>query len=312
VVKGKLLRLLVVGGAVLAGDQLSKAWAVSVLQHSCETLERVGAGAPRIVRCHPSELTVDLGSLRAKELRFNRGPVPFFSLKCKDDAACLRGAVQLGEERAGATVTRIERDAVEQALLMLRGIPIEADHLTTGGDGQLYRIAVVGADGATSSLRLRYRSPGKAKEVIAGWLRLRYVENPGAAWGFLADGDDSFRGPFFLAVSIIASIFLLYVYRRAHESQHLFQASLALVLGGALGNFADRLRIGRVVDFIEVHYEDKARWPTFNVADVAISVGVALLLLDGVRTWRRQRAHDRNPPPVAGGAGGAAPSEHTP
>ncbi|WP_373047623.1 signal peptidase II [Vulgatibacter sp.] len=111
-------------------------------------------------------------------------------------------------------------------------------------------------------------------------LRFKYVENPGAAWGMLGGLDDRYRVPFFAVVSVFAITFMLLFFRRLPESQRLLQVALALVLGGAVGNFLDRLLRGYVIDFIDVHWKNDPRlhWPTFNVADIGISVGVALLL----------------------------------
>ncbi|MBW2733532.1 MAG: signal peptidase II [Deltaproteobacteria bacterium] len=106
-----------------------------------------------------------------------------------------------------------------------------------------------------------------------------YVRNHGAAWGFLANADESFRRPFFFIISLLAMGFILYLFSRVRLGQRMLALALALVLSGALGNFIDRVRFGYVVDFIDVRY-GTFRWPTFNVADIAISVGVAFLLLE--------------------------------
>lgn len=111
-------------------------------------------------------------------------------------------------------------------------------------------------------------------------LRFKYVENPGAAWGMFGGLSDAVRVPFFVVVSLLAVTFLVLFFRRLSDRHRLLQVSLALVLGGALGNFVDRILRGYVIDFIDLHWRNDPRlhWPTFNVADIAISVGVALLL----------------------------------
>lgn len=121
---------------------------------------------------------------------------------------------------------------------------------------------------------------------IEDYWHFRYVENPGAAWGIFGDMPDGVRRLFFLVVSLVALGFIFMMYRRTPMEQRLARLSLALVTGGALGNFVDRLLRGYVIDFIDWHWRNQPgmRWPTFNVADVAISVGVALLLLDSLRT----------------------------
>ncbi|MDY7226177.1 signal peptidase II [Hyalangium rubrum] len=120
-------------------------------------------------------------------------------------------------------------------------------------------------------------------EVINGYLRLRYEENPGAAWGMFRNLSPNVRGPLFHLVSIGAVILIGYYFTKLSgtdpkERWALF--GLCLVLGGALGNYIDRVARGFVVDFIQAHWKDQAYWPSFNVADMAICVGVGLLILD--------------------------------
>ena len=120
---------------------------------------------------------------------------------------------------------------------------------------------------------------------IEDYWHFRYVENPGAAWGIFGDMPEGVRRLFFLVVSLVALGFIFVMYRRTPMDQRLSRLSLALVTGGALGNFTDRLMRGYVIDFIDWHWRNQPgmRWPTFNVADVAISVGVSLMLLDSLR-----------------------------
>ena len=117
------------------------------------------------------------------------------------------------------------------------------------------------------------------KEIIPSFWNHIYVENKGAAWGILSQTDDSFRIPFFTTVSIIAIIFIFLFFRKLTNEQVLLQFALAMVLGGALGNFTDRVHLQYVIDFIDWYIQDH-HWPTFNVADSSISVGFALLILD--------------------------------
>ncbi len=123
---------------------------------------------------------------------------------------------------------------------------------------------------------------------IEDYWHFRYVENPGAAWGMFANLPDAARRLFFHVVSVVALAFIFMMYRRTAQEQGLVRLSLALITGGALGNFMDRLLRGYVIDFIDWHWRNQPgmRWPTFNVADVAISVGVALMLLDSLKVRR--------------------------
>ncbi len=111
--------------------------------------------------------------------------------------------------------------------------------------------------------------------------RMNYVENPGAAWGLFRGFSQRFRETFFTLVSLGAAAFILHYYRKLRDDQRYLQVALALVLSGAIGNFLDRLARGYVIDFVEWYWWNRPdlRWPTFNVADSLIVVGVALLVL---------------------------------
>jgi len=126
--------------------------------------------------------------------------------------------------------------------------------------------------------------------VLTGFLNLALAYNRGAAFSLLNDAN-GWQGPLFTMIGLGASVFLLWLLMR-HEHQRLFAASLALVLGGALGNVLDRLRYGHVVDFLDFHWQWLAvlfpggHFPAFNLADSAICCGAALWILD---EWLRVR-----------------------
>lgn len=124
-----------------------------------------------------------------------------------------------------------------------------------------------------NSMRLHAR-----EALIPGILDLHYIRNTGAAFGFLAGSQSAFRMPFFIGVSLIAIGIIFYLFQKMSESELMVPLSLSLVLGGAVGNLVDRIRLGEVIDFIFIHYKRFA-WPAFNVADVAITVGVILLMI---------------------------------
>jgi signal peptidase II len=117
--------------------------------------------------------------------------------------------------------------------------------------------------------------------VYAPLWRMNYVENPGAAWGLFRGFSSEFRNTFFTLVSVGAIIFILSYYRRLREDQRFLQLALAFVLAGAVGNFIDRLARHYVIDFVEWYWWNRPdlRWPTFNVADSLIVVGVAMLVV---------------------------------
>jgi len=128
------------------------------------------------------------------------------------------------------------------------------------------------------------------------FLRLRYAENPGAAWGLFRTLPEQIRGPLFHFVSIGAVVLITYYFLKLTGSRSEKWAfwGLPLVMGGAVGNYLDRLARGFVVDFIEAHYLDRAAWPSFNVADSAICVGVGMLVLDAIL----RREGKRSPAPA--------------
>jgi len=118
------------------------------------------------------------------------------------------------------------------------------------------------------------------------------AKNKGGAWGLLQSTSENVRRPFFLLVSLAAIAFIVTLYRRLLPSQRALRWGLPLVLGGALGNVFDRVRYGHVIDFVDVHIILKGRdhhWPTFNVADVAICIGVGLMALDMFTSKRAPR-----------------------
>ena len=137
---------------------------------------------------------------------------------------------------------------------------------------------------------LRLSSQCPTHPVIEGFWNHRYVENPGGAWGLLADSSEQIRAPFFLIVSIGALIFIIGFFRQLEEHQKLMILSLSLVFGGALGNLIDRLHLSYVIDFIDWHVGDW-HWPTFNIADAGITIGVILLLVE----WARDAISSRKP-----------------
>jgi signal peptidase II len=123
----------------------------------------------------------------------------------------------------------------------------------------------------------------KRIEVWRDHLDFVFAQNPGGAWSFLRSLPDVIRRPFFLVVSLAAIVFMVSLYRRVRPEQHGLRWGLPLALGGALGNLVDRIRHGWVVDFIDVYMRTggtERHWPTFNVADVAIVLGVGMMALD--------------------------------
>jgi signal peptidase II len=116
--------------------------------------------------------------------------------------------------------------------------------------------------------------------TVTSFFNLVLVYNTGAAFSFLADAS-GWQRELFIAIAAAASVWIVYLLRR-HPHEPLFCAALSLVLGGAVGNAIDRVRLGAVVDFLDFHAWGW-HWPAFNLADAAITCGAALLVWDALR-----------------------------
>ena len=127
-----------------------------------------------------------------------------------------------------------------------------------------------------ASAELVYRKPIE----VTAWFDLMLAHNTGAAFSFLA-GAGGWQRWFFAGVALAVSTVIVIWLSRLPRGRLWLAVALGLVLGGGLGNLWDRLTLGYVVDFISVHYRDWY-WPAFNIADSAISLGAALLVIDSV------------------------------
>ena len=141
------------------------------------------------------------------------------------------------------------------------------------------------ADQFTKVLILGYYQLGDSS-LVTGFFNIVRVHNSGAAFSFLASASGWQRW-FFTTVGVGAAVFIIYMLR-SHPGQKLFSFALACILGGAIGNVIDRLLHGYVVDFLDFHYAGM-HFPAFNIADSAISVGAACLILDELLRVRRAR-----------------------
>jgi signal peptidase II len=151
---------------------------------------------------------------------------------------------------------------------------------------------VLAADLATKAWVTRAFAPGDVVSVTP-FFNLVLVYNTGAAFSFLA-GAGGWQRWFFMAVSAVVSVVIVWLLSR-HYRERLMACALALVLGGALGNLYDRVTLGKVVDFVQLHAAGYY-WPAFNVADSAISVGVVLLVWDSIREGFAARDAKRQQP----------------
>jgi signal peptidase II len=126
---------------------------------------------------------------------------------------------------------------------------------------------------------------------VLPFFNLVLVYNPGAAFSFLSSAP-GWQRHFFVIIGLAASAFIVYLLRR-HAADPMFRFALALILGGALGNVIDRIMLGAVVDFLDLHLAGY-HWPAFNVADSAITGGAALLIWDSLRRPRPASVKQEN------------------
>jgi signal peptidase II len=142
--------------------------------------------------------------------------------------------------------------------------------------------AIVVADQVTKYAVVQYFAT-HAPVAVASFLNLLLVYNPGAAFSFLSDAA-GWQRAFFITVALAASAWIVLLLRK-YSNQRLFALALSLVLAGAVGNVIDRIFIGAVIDFVDVHAYGY-HWPAFNVADSSITCGAALLIWDALRPGR--------------------------
>ncbi len=147
-------------------------------------------------------------------------------------------------------------------------------------------VAVVALDQASKAHVSAVFSLYESMPLFPG-LNITLLHNTGAAFSFLSSAAGWQRW-FFVAIALVVSVVIVLWLRRLEAGQRWQAVALALVLGGALGNLWDRMVFGYVVDFIDVYY-DRWHWPAFNVADSAITIGAAMLIIDALRDTLRDR-----------------------
>jgi signal peptidase II len=244
-------------------DQITKVWAEDSLQ-GCRVNKAAEGGEVEIARCHDRGVVVRLAR-PATRLGLVSGEGFEWTLSCEGRAECLRDRVRLGDAPDGTRATGVVPERL--------------------APGATYTVTAQLA-GRASSLEFTYER--RPREVIGGFFDLSFESNPGAAFSFLADAKN-LRTPILTAIAVAASLLILWMAWKLKPGQHLLSVGLALVLSGAVGNLIDRVRFSYVIDFILWHIGDKFYWPTFNIADAAIVVGVGLLVIDSVRAWLRER-----------------------
>jgi signal peptidase II len=139
--------------------------------------------------------------------------------------------------------------------------------------------AVVLADQVTKILVQHYIPVFDSVTVVPGLIDLVHIRNAGVAFGLMNDMDHPYRSALTLALPLAALAGIVYYARQVHPSERLARIGLSLILGGAVGNLIDRVRLGHVVDFIDV-YQGTVHFWAFNVADAAISCGAVLIFIE--------------------------------
>ncbi|MCK7598777.1 signal peptidase II [Microbulbifer sp. CAU 1566] len=159
-------------------------------------------------------------------------------------------------------------------------MPNTLGHKVLGAPGRWYLLAllVILADIATKVWAVDKFMYGPALQIIPGFLQFTYAENYGAAFSFLADAGGWQRWFFGVIALVFSAVVIVWIWRLPAVKRWEPMA-LAFILGGALGNLWDRILLGYVRDFISVYY-GSWHFPVFNIADVAISVGAAMLVIE--------------------------------
>lgn len=141
-------------------------------------------------------------------------------------------------------------------------------------------------------------SPSRVHELAdenlkpsANWLdfHFTYVRNPGAAWGSFADMPEPYRLWAFYFVTLLASCLVVYLFRSAEPGLRVTRTALVFIFAGAMGNFADRVSLSYVIDFLQFHWKIfgwEYSFPVFNVADISINVGMVLMFIDMIANER--------------------------
>ena len=134
---------------------------------------------------------------------------------------------------------------------------------------------VIILDQITKAVILYYLPLYHSISIIPGFFSITHIHNPGGAFGFMANQSSILRIIVFLCFSSLAICLIFYFYKKTPVEYSMLAAGFALIFGGAIGNLIDRIRLGEVVDFLDV-YIGTLYWPTFNIADSAVSIGMVI------------------------------------
>jgi len=138
-------------------------------------------------------------------------------------------------------------------------------------------LLIVISDQASKLMVIKLITPYSSVAVIPGFFNITHIYNPGGAFGFMSGQSLLIRTIMFLFISTIAIGFIFYFYKNTPGTHPVLASGFALIFGGAIGNMIDRIRLGTMIDFLDFYIKG-LHWPAFNVADSAISVGMAIFL----------------------------------
>ncbi|MBT8374833.1 MAG: signal peptidase II [Deltaproteobacteria bacterium] len=137
---------------------------------------------------------------------------------------------------------------------------------------------IVVSDQITKALILKSIPLYHSVSVIPGFFNITHIHNPGGAFGFLASQSSTLRTIVFLLISSLAVGLVLWFYKQTPKTHPWLASAFAMIFGGAIGNLIDRIRFGKVVDFLDF-YLGNLHWPAFNIADSAISIGITVFVI---------------------------------
>lgn len=137
--------------------------------------------------------------------------------------------------------------------------------------------ALVSFDQLAKLTVLKLIDVGEKRTVLENFLNVSPVNNFGVAFGFMNGAQTGGQSDWILILPLLTVCFLLFLFHRLNDSQMKIVFSISLIVGGALGNIIDRARLGYVVDFIDFHWFSHVHFPAFNIADIAITLGVLVL-----------------------------------
>jgi signal peptidase II len=146
----------------------------------------------------------------------------------------------------------------------------------------LVSLIILILDYATKQWALAALAPSRTIEIIPGFFRFSYAQNTGVAFGLFDSAESAWKPYVLTALAILAIIGIIIYGRQMAWDRKLLHLALAITAGGITGNLADRIFRGYVIDFIECHFREIYTFPNFNIADSAITIGVALLLIDTI------------------------------